>query len=155
MSSIPQTVIPYLAVTDAPKALDFYKTACDAEEVMRFEMPGGIIGHAEIKIGNSMVYLAEENEEWNNIGPRILGGTSVRICLEVEDADAIVAQAVNAGAEILMPVEDQFYGYRQGRIGDPFGHQWVVSTNTEHLTEEEMRQRFDEMMAQGGPPDSE
>lgn len=152
--SIPQSIIPYLAVVDAPKAIDFYKAAFEAEEVMRFAMPDGSIGHAELKIGNSLVYLAEENAEWQNPGPNLLGGTSVRICLEVEDVDSVVETAVAAGAEVLIPLEDQFYGYRQGRLGDPFGHQWVVSTNTENLTEEQMQQRFDEMMAAGdGGPD--
>lgn len=148
--SIPQTITAYLAVADAPKAIDFYKAAFGAEELMRFAMPDGSIGHAELRIGDSIFYLAEENEEWLNPGPRALGGTSVRICLEVEDCDALAKTAVEAGAEIVMPIEDQFYGYRQGRLADPFGHQWLVSTNTEHLTEEQMQQRFDEMMASGG-----
>lgn len=148
--AIPQSITAYLAVVDAAKAIDFYKAAFGAEEIMRFAMPDGSIGHAELKIGDSIVYLAEENEEWQNPGPKALGGTSVRICLEVEDCDAAADTAVAAGAEILMPLEDQFYGYRQGRLADPFGHQWVVSTNTENLTEEQMQQRFDEMMAAGG-----
>lgn len=148
--AIPQTITAYLAVVDASKAIDFYKAAFGAEELMRFAMPDGTIGHAELKIGDSIVYLAEENEEWLNPGPKALGGTSVRICLEVEDCDTVTETAVAAGAEILMPLEDQFYGFRQGRLGDPFGHQWVVSTNTENLTEEQMQQRFDEMMATGG-----
>lgn len=118
-------------------------------------MPDGSIGHAELKIGDSIVYLAEENEEWHNPGPNALGGTSVRICLEVEDCDALTETAVAAGAKILIPLEDQFYGYRQGRLADPFGHQWVVSTNTENLTEEQMQQRFDEMMAAGGDGESQ
>lgn len=151
--TIPQTITAYLAVVDAPKAIDFYKAAFGAEELMRFAMPDGTIGHAEQKIGDSIVYLAEENAEWQNPGPNLLGGTSVRICLEVEDCDGVAATAAAAGAEILIPLEDQFYGFRQGRLGDPFGHQWVVSTNTENLTEEQMQQRFGEMMAagEGGP----
>ena len=142
--TIPQSIIPYLAVVDAPKAIDFYKAAFGAEELLRLAMPDGTIGHAELKLGNSIVYLAEENMEWQNPGPNALGGTSVRICLEVEDVESLTETAVAAGAEILMPLADQFYGYRQGRLGDPFGHQWVVSTNTENLTEHQMRQRFDE-----------
>lgn len=148
--AIPQSLTAYLAVVDAPKAIDFYKAAFGAEELMRFAMPEGVIGHAELKIGDSIIYLAEENPEWQNLGPKALGGTSVRICLEVEDVDALIETAVAAGAEILMPLQNQFYGYRQGRLGDPFGHQWVVSTNTEHLSAEEMQQRFDQMIAGEG-----
>ena len=148
--TIPQSITAYLAVVDAPKAIDFYKAAFGAEEIMRFAMPDGTIGHAELKIGDSIVYLAEENVEWQNPGPKALGGTSVRICLEVDDVDSTVDTAVAAGAEILIPLQNQFYGFRQGRLGDPFGHQWVVSTNTENLTAEEMQQRFEKMMAAGG-----
>jgi len=106
--SIPQSIIPYLAVVDAPKAIDFYKAAFGAEEVMRFAMPDGSIGHAELKIGNSLVYLAEENAEWQNPGPNLLGGTSVRICLEVEDVNSLVETAVAAGAEVLIPLKISF-----------------------------------------------
>lgn len=148
--TMPQSITAYLAVVDAPKAIDFYKAAFGAEEIMRFAMPDGSIGHAELKIGDSIVYLAEENVDWHNPGPKALGGTSVRICLEVDDVDSTVDTAVAAGAEILIPLQDQFYGYRQGRLGDPFGHQWVVSTNTENLTAEEMQLRFEKMMAGGG-----
>ena len=148
--TIPQSITAYLAVVDAPKAIDFYKAAFGAEEIMRFAMPDGTIGHAELKIGDSIVYLAEENVEWQNPGPKALGGTSVRICLEVDDVDSTVDTAVAAGAEILIPLQNQLYGFRQGRLGDPFGHQWVVSTNTENLTAEEMQQRFEKMMAAGG-----
>lgn len=146
---IPQSVTAYLAVADSAKAMDFYTAAFGATEALRLAAPDGTVAHGELKIGNSLIYLAEENPDWGNIGPATLGGTSVRISLEVEDVDSVVETAVTAGAEVLMPVDDQFYGYRAGRLGDPFGHQWLVSTKTEDLSAEEMQRRFDEMMAGG------
>ena len=144
------SVTPYLAVRDAVAAIDFYKRAFAAEEILRLVDPSGKIGHAEIRIGNSHVMLAEENADWDNLGPEALGGTSIKLCLYVEDADASAERAVAAGAELLVPVSDQFYGDRSGRLKDPYGHYWVVSTHKEDVSAEEMQRRFDDLFKGAG-----
>jgi PhnB protein len=134
-------ITPYLGVQGAAKALEFYRKAFGAREKVRMEMPGGKIAHAEMKIGDSIVMLADEFPEMGFKGPRSLGGTSVNIHLYVRNVDAVVAQAVAAGATIKRPVEDQFYGDRAGTIEDPFGHVWWVSTHKEELSKAEIRKR--------------
>jgi len=143
------TVTPYLIVRGAGKAIDFYKRAFGATETMRMEQPDGRIGHAEIKIGDSPIMLADEFPEMGFKSPQSYGGSSVGILLYVEDADAVYAQALAAGGEELKPLADQFYGDRSGTITDPFGHTWTVATHQEEVSPEELRSRF-EAMTQGG-----
>ena len=132
---------PYLSLSDAAQAIEFYKKAFGAREVMRMPAPGGKIGHAEIRIGDAPVMLADECPEMNFRSPQTLGGTPVNIVVYVNDVDAIVNQAVAAGAKLLRPVEDQFYGDRMGAVQDPFGHSWSFGTHIEDVSPEEMQKR--------------
>lgn len=142
------TVTPYLCVSDAARAIEFYKEALGATEIMRMEAPGGRIGHAEIKIGDSHVMLADEFPEINFRSPQTLGGPSTQFMIYVEDVDARVERAVAAGAKLVRPVKDQFYGDRSGGVEDPFGHFWYISTHVEDLAPEEIKKRSDAEMAQ-------
>jgi PhnB protein len=135
------TVTPYLIFTGASDAIAFYKKALGAEEVMRLGGPGGRIGHAEIKIGDSRVMLADEHPEIGALSPKTVGGSPVSIHLYVEDADRAVERAVAAGAKLVRPVADQFYGDRTGGIEDPYGYRWFIATRKEDLTVEEIRRR--------------
>jgi PhnB protein len=136
-------VTPYLVVKDAARAIEFYGKVFGAKEVMRLPDPSGKIGHAEIKIGGDYVMLADEYPEQGHKSPRSLGGSPVRIHLYVEDVDAVASRAVGAGAKMLIPVADQFYGDRSGRIEDPFGHIWIISTHKEDVTPAEMQKRME------------
>jgi len=138
----------YLTVRNADKAIAFYKKAFGATEIGRLTMPDGVIGHAELQIGSSRLMLAEEMPQWGNKSPQSLGGSPVSIVLYVEDADSVFQQALGAGAKVQgdMSVKDQFYGDRSGNLVDPFGHIWVVSTNIEELSYEEIQKRSDEQM---------
>ena len=139
-------VAPYLTVVDATAALGFYEQAFGAVETgPRLTAPDGSIVHTEIRIGTATIFLAEHNPDFGTCEPLSLGGTPVRLALEVEDADATVGAAERAGAKVLIPVDDQFYGYRAGRIEDPFGHVWIVSQLIESLSREEMQRRLDKM----------
>ncbi|MGJ3250845.1 MAG: VOC family protein [Elainellaceae cyanobacterium] len=140
------TATPMLAIRDAARAIEFYKTALGATEIMRLTDPTGAIAHAEIQIGDSIIMVAEENSEFN-ASPQKLGGSTVILNLYVEDVDALVQQAVDAGAQVIYPVKDQFYGDRSGRIVDPFGHIWIVSTHIEDVSPDEMKARFDAMFS--------
>jgi PhnB protein len=144
------TVTPYLIVSGAAKALDFYKRALGATEVVRMPSPTGQIMHAEIKIGDSMVMLADEHPQMGAKSPQTIGGSPVGICLYVEDVDALFKQAIAAGAKEERPVKDQFYGDRSGTIRDPFGHQWTIATHKEDVSPEEMRKRAEAWMKQQG-----
>ena len=135
------TVTPYLIVAGAAAALEFYKKAFGATESMRMTGPGGKIGHAEIRIGDSHVMLADEVPEMGYRGPRSFGGSPVTILLYVEDVDATVDRAVAAGGKLVRPVKDQFYGDRSGGVEDPFGHVWYVATHIEDVSSEEMKNR--------------
>jgi len=135
------SVTPYLMVRDAPRAIAFYKSALGASEVMRFNDPKGRIAHAEVKIGDSHVMLAEEMPDQGHSGPQTLGGAGVSLLLYVEDVDARFAQAVAAGATVQRPVADQFYGDRVGGIEDPFGYRWFIATHKEDLSMDEIRRR--------------
>ena len=135
------SVTPYLIISGAAQALDFYVKALGATEIMRLDH-GGKIGHAEIKIGDSHVMLADEFPEMGAKSPQTLGGTPVGICLYVPNVDALFQQAVAAGAKVERPVQDQFYGDRSGTIIDPFGHKWTISTHTEDLTPEQISERM-------------
>jgi PhnB protein len=136
-----QSAIPYLCVKDAAAAIEFYKKAFGAIEVLRIPDPSGKVGHAEIKIGNAPIMLSDEYPEMQVVSPQTLGGTSVTIMIYFNDVDALAKQAVAAGAKLVRPVEDQFYGERSGKLEDPFGHWWSVATRTEDMTPEEMKKR--------------
>jgi PhnB protein len=142
------TATPYLIVRDGARALDFYKRALGAEELFRMTAPNGKIGHAEIKIGNSILMLADEHLEMGCKSPQSYGGTSVSIMLYVEDADSRFQKAVAAGAKVQRPLKDQFYGDRSGTIEDPFGHEWTIATHKEDLSPEEIEKRAAEAMKQ-------
>lgn len=133
---------PYLCINDATAAIEFYKIAFGATEVYRLTEPGGKIGHAEIKIGRAVIMLADEYPELGHRSPKSLGGTPVKIHLYVADVDAVVSQAYDAGAIILQPVKDEFYGDRNGKLEDPFGHVWFIATRKENVTPEEVQKRF-------------
>jgi PhnB protein len=135
------TVTPYLIVRGCAKALEFYAKALGALELFRVDSGGGTVGHAEMKIGDSIVMLADEHPEIGYKAPQSYGGTPVSICLYVEDVDALVKRAVDAGAKLVRPVQDQFYGDRSGTVVDPFGHVWTIATHMEDLTPEEISKR--------------
>lgn len=135
------TVTPYLIVKGAPRAIEFYKKAFGATEVMRMAQPDGRIGHAEVRVGDSAVMLADEFPEMGIVSPATLGGTPVTLLIYVEDVDARFAEAVAAGATVKRPVVDQFYGDRSGTLADPFGHVWTIATHKEELSPEEMDRR--------------
>jgi len=144
------TVTPYLIVSDAAGALAFYKKAFGAEELMRVAAPRDKIGHAEIRIGDSVIMLADEYPDMNARGPHAFGGSPVSIHLYVEDVDTVARQAIAAGATVVRPVQDQFYGDRSGSFTDPFGHSWHVATHKEDLTPEELDKRVKAATAQHG-----
>jgi PhnB protein len=135
------TATPYLIMHNAVAAIEFYKTAFGAEELVRLPGPDGKIGHCEIKFGDSVIMLADEFPGIVAFSPKVLGGSSVSILLYVEDVDSVVKRAVEAGAKIIQPVEDKFYGDRAGTLMDPFGHQWNIATHKEDVSPEEMQKR--------------
>lgn len=135
------TATPYLVIKNAGKAIEFYKEAFGATELTRLATPDGNVMHAEIKIGDSPIMLCDECPDWNALSPQTIGGTAVSIVLYVEDVDAVVNRAVTAGAKLLMPVEDQFWGDRMGTVADPFGHKWSVATHIEDVSPEEISKR--------------
>ncbi len=142
------SVTAYLTVDDAAAAIDFYKSAFGAEEVMRMPM-GDKIGHADILVGDSHIMLADEFPDMDKLGPKARGGATSSLMIYVENADAAFDRAVAAGATAIRPVEDQFYGDRSGWVKDPFGHEWTLSTHIEDVSPEEMNRRMTEMMAEG------
>jgi uncharacterized glyoxalase superfamily protein PhnB len=130
------TVTPRMFVRGADNAIEFYQRAFGAIELGRFADPSGKIVNAEIKLGDSIISLAEESPEYGNHSPQSLGGATMILTLNVADADAVWNQAVAAGAKVIFPLKDQFYGFRQGRLEDPFGHLWIVSTQIENVAPE-------------------
>jgi PhnB protein len=140
-------VYPYLRVRDAGRARDFYKQAFGAEELFRLTEPSGRIGHAELKIGGTTLMLADEYPEMNIVGPQTLGGTSFSIHLHVDNADAWIERAVAAGATVLRPAADAFYGERSGSVRDPFGHEWLLGHQVEEVSTEEMQRRYTALFA--------
>ena len=132
---------PYLIVNGASKALDFYKQAFGATERMRMPAPGGKVGHAEIAIGKALIMLADEFPDMNCKGPQSFGGSPVSIMIYVEDVDRFVQRAVEAGAKLVWPVENKFYGDRGASLEDPFGHQWHFATHVEDVPPDEMEKR--------------
>ena len=154
---IPQgmhSVTPHLICAGAAKAIEFYKQAFGAEEGARLPGPDGRLMHASMKIGDSQVMLVDEMPEWGALGPKSLKGTPVTIHLYVEDVDAFVERAVKAGAKVTMPVADQFWGDRYGKLEDPFGHHWSVATHVRDVSMEEvqsaMRQMAKSMQKESG-----
>ncbi len=138
-------VFAYLRLRDAAAAIDFYARAFGAREKFRLTEPGGRIGHAELELGGTTIMLSDEYPESGIRGPASIGGTSFTIHLHVDDADALIARAVAAGATIVRPANDQFYGERSGTLRDPFGHEWNIGHEIEKVTPEEMQRRYDAM----------
>ena len=143
------TVTPYIICDGAAAALDYYKKAFGAEEIDRHGGPGGKIMHAEIKIGDSRLMLADEFPEMGAKSPKSLGGTPFGLCVYVNDCDAAFNRAVAAGGKVERPLANQFYGDRSGTLIDPFGHKWTISTHVEDVSPAEMQKRMAEMMAKG------
>ena len=142
------SVTPSLTVRDAAAAIEFYKKALGAEELMRMPMPNGKIGHAEIKVGDSIIFLNDEFPEMGNKSPQTLGGNSSALYLYVEDVDKAFKRATDAGATTKMPVSDMFWGDRYGQVVDPFGHVWGLSTHVEDVEPEEIERRSKEWAKQ-------
>jgi PhnB protein len=132
-------ITPYLAVRGGAQAIEFYKKAFGAKEIMRMPGPDGKLGHAEVQVGDSRVMLSDEYEQMSFLGPQTRGGTTVIIHLYVKDVDATVARAVAAGGKVVRPLQDQFYGDRTCSIEDPFGHRWYVATHTRDLSMAEIK----------------
>jgi PhnB protein len=140
------TITPYLCVADAARAIAFYEKAFGAVESMRLTDPeSGRVGHAQLRIGDASLMLADEYPDFGVRSPRAFGGSPVRMSLQVPDVDAAVERAVAAGAKLVRPVMDQFYGERSGTIEDPFGHVWVVSSHKEDVAADEMQRRWSAM----------
>jgi PhnB protein len=141
-----RTATPYLIVKGAAAAIEFYKRAFAATETLRMADPQGRVGHAEIRIGDSVIMLADEHPDMGYRGPHALGGSSVSILLYLEDVDEVFERALKAGAKALRPVTNQFYGDRSGTLEDPFGHVWTIATHVEDVSPEEMKRRVEEAM---------
>jgi PhnB protein len=144
----PPEARPYLIVRDGAAAMAFYARAFGAEESMRIPMADGKLGHAEFAIAGAKLMLADEFPSMDIVGPATLGGTSVSIHVYVQDVDAFAARAIEAGAKLLRPIIDEFFGERVARLEDPFGHRWTFATRIEELTAEEVMQR-----AKGAEPE--
>ena len=133
---------PYLRVYSTTKAIEFYERAFGARELFRLTEPSGRIGHAEIKVGPATIMLADENPAYGTKGPLSLGGTTFSVHLHVGDVDAAFEQAVRAGATVVRPLKDQFYGERSATVRDPFGHEWLLGAQIEAVSTEEMQRRY-------------
>ena len=142
-----RTVAPYLAIKNAVGALEFYKTAFGAVETFKLLVPDGRVGHAELRLGDSLIMLSDEFPEFGGKAPESLGGSPVSIHLYVEDVDAFVQRAVAAGARELKPVTNQFYGDRSGQLQDPYGHLWWVATHKEDVAPDELQTRVRALFA--------
>jgi PhnB protein len=140
------SVTPYLIIRDAARAIDFYKKAFGAKELFRLPSPDGKIGHAEIRIGNSVVMLADEHPDFQAHSPQKYGGTPVSLLIYVEDVDKVYPQAIAAGGQETRPLKDQFYGDRSGTLTDPFGHIWTIASHKEDVSPQEMQRRYEAMM---------
>jgi PhnB protein len=136
------TVTPYLIIRGAAAAIDFYKKAFGAEELFRFPTPDGKVGHAELKIGDSPIMLADESPAMGYKGPQTLGGSPTSIMLYVENVDSVFDRAIKAGGVVKEALQDKFYGDRSGTLTDPFGHVWHVATHKEDVSMEEMERRL-------------
>jgi len=141
------TATPYLVVSGAAKAIEFYKNAFGATELMRMAGPDGRIMHSELKIGDSIIMMGDEDPKRGIRGPESLGGSPISLYLYVDDCDKVFNQAVGAGATATTPLTDQFYGDRSGAIKDPFGHSWYIATHKEDVSMDEIRERMAKMAA--------
>ena len=139
------SLTPHLICADAASAIDFYRRAFGAVETMRLPAPGGKLMHAAVRIGDSTLMLVDEMPEWGALGPRALKGSPVTIHLSVDNVDAVVAQAVAAGAKVTLPVADMFWGDRYGQLEDPYGHRWSVATHIRDLSPDEIQQAMAQM----------
>jgi PhnB protein len=151
VKSIPEgyhSVTPYLYIKGAARAIDYYKNVFGAKERVRFPGPNGLVMHAELQIGDSIIMLADENLQIGAKSPETLGGVSSSLHVYFENVDAIAEKATSAGGKLVRPVKDQFYGDRSGTIMDPFGHMWSIATHIEDVSPEEMRKRMDKAMSQ-------
>ncbi len=144
------SVTPYLSIRGAADAIEFYKHALGAVELFRLVAPTGDIGHAELRIGDSNIMLADSCDEGAFRNPRSLSGSSVGLHVYVENVDKLFAQAIDAGAKVIKPVHDQFYGDRSGMLEDPFGHIWILATHKEDLSPEEISKRAEALFKRGG-----
>jgi PhnB protein len=144
------SITPYLMFSGAAKALDYYQKVFGATEIMRMEAPDGKIGHAEIRIGDSVIMLADEAPEVKALSPKTVGGTPVGLMLYVENVDDVFKRAVAAGGTVIQPLEDKFYGDRSGTLVDPFGHMWMLATHKEDVAPEEMERRAQTAMKERG-----
>jgi PhnB protein len=142
------SITPYLVVNEASRAIEFYKQAFGAKETVRMGGPGGKVGHAELKIGDSMLMLSDEMPGSGTRSPQSLGGSPVSIFMYVESVDSVFNQAVKAGAKADMPPQDMFWGDRFGKLTDPFGHSWAIATHIEDVAPQEMEKRAQAAMAQ-------
>lgn len=141
-------VYAYLRLHDTAAAVDFYTRAFGAKELFRLVEPSGRVGHAEVKIGAVTIMLSDEYPEYNIRGPRSIGGTSVSIHIHASDVDRLFEQAVAAGATVVRPLTNQFYGERSGTVRDPFGHEWLLGGHIEDVTPEEMQRRYTAMFSE-------
>jgi uncharacterized glyoxalase superfamily protein PhnB len=141
------TATPHICCAGAANAIEFYKKAFGATEMMRMPGPDGRLMHGCIKIGDSMIFLVDEMPEWGALGPKALKGTPVTIHLQVENVDAVVKRAVDEGAKVIMPVDDMFWGDRYGLVEDPFGHRWSVATHIRDMTPEQMQEEMKKAMS--------
>jgi len=144
------SISPSLTIDGAAEAIEFYRRAFGATERMRMSMPDGKIAHAELDIGDSVLMLNDALPQTSLKSPKQLGGSTVSVFLYVDDVDSVVQDAIDAGATVTMPVEDQFWGDRFGSVSDPFGHHWAIATHKEDLTPEEIAERGREAMASMG-----
>jgi uncharacterized glyoxalase superfamily protein PhnB len=140
------SIQPYLHVRGATAAMEFYKQAFGATEIMRMQQPDGRLGHAEIRIGDSVVMLADEFPEYGSLSPQSTGGTGMGLHIYTEDVDAAFDRAVKAGAKVDMPVSDMFWGDRYGKLSDPFGHKWSIATHKRDMSLEEMEEEQNKFM---------
>jgi PhnB protein len=144
-----RTITPYIVCRDAANAIDFYKKAFGAKEKSRMPGPGGKVMHAELRVGDSMVMLCDEMPEMGTRSPLSLGGSPASIFLYVKNVDAIADKATAAGATVVMPVQDMFWGDRYGKLKDPYGHEWQIATHKEDLTPKQRAKRAQAAMSQG------
>jgi len=144
---VSNNLIAYINIKGCSEAIEFYKNAFDAKEILRLLMPDGSIGHAEIEIEGSLLMMAEENAEWGTKSPQTLGGNPMTFGLNVADVDKSFQKAIGAGATIIMPVKDEFYGDRVGQVMDPFGYKWMITTHIEDVSAEEMQTRLTKMFS--------
>jgi PhnB protein len=141
------SITPYLTVRDATRAIEFYKQAFGAQERGVFKTPDGKVMHAEITIGDSIIMLGDEFPEFGSLSPESTGGAGMGLHIYLDGVDAAFDRAVKAGAQVEMPVVDQFWGDRYGKLRDPFGHKWSIATHTKDLSLDEMKHNMDEAMA--------